>query len=129
MAAALGSKGEVQKGLLPYACTKAAVGYLGKAVLSELKGSDVHVGSIRPGITVTEHLMHGSEHLGAARLAKTKKVFNILGDTPETTTPWIAEQVLATRKTGARIVWLTTPKIAWRFTSAPFRKRDLFADL
>ena len=125
----MGSKGEVQAGLLPYACTKAAVGYLGKALLKELKGSPVQVCSIRPGINVTEHLMHGSEHLSPERLAKTKKVFNILGDTPETTTPFLAEQILATRKTGTRIAWLTTPKIAWRFTSAPFRKRDLFAEL
>jgi NAD(P)-dependent dehydrogenase (short-subunit alcohol dehydrogenase family) len=125
----MGSKGEVQVGLLPYACTKAAVGYLDKAFLKELKGSAVQVCSIRPGINVTEHLMHGSEHLSPERLAKTKKIFNILGDTPETTTPWLAEQILATTKTGTRIAWLSTAKIAWRFTAAPFRKRDLFADL
>jgi len=125
----MGSKGEVQVGLLPYACTKAAVGYLDKAFLKELKGSSVQVCSIRPGINVTEHLLHGSEHLDPARWEKTKKVFNILGDKPETTTPWIADRILATTKTGTRIAWLTTPKIAWRFTAAPFRKRDLFADL
>ena len=125
----MGSKGEVQVGLLPYACTKAAVGYLDKALLKELKGSPVQVCSIRPGINVTEHLLHGSEHLSPERWEKTKKVFNILGDKPETTTPWLAERILATRRTGTRIQWLTTPKIAWRFTTAPFRKRDLFADL
>ena len=125
----MGSKGEVQVGLLPYACTKAAVGYLDKALLKELKGTPVQICSIRPGINVTEHLMHGAEHLSPERLAKTKKVFNILGDKPETTTPWLAEQVLGTTKTGTRIAWLTTSKIAWRFTAAPFRKRDLFADL
>lgn len=125
----MGSKGEVQVGLLPYACTKAAVGYLDKAFLKELKGSPVQLCRIRPGINVTEHLLHGSEHLDPARWEKTKKVFNILGDLPETTTPWLAERILATRKTGTRIAWLSTPKIAWRFTVAPFRKRDLFADL
>jgi NAD(P)-dependent dehydrogenase (short-subunit alcohol dehydrogenase family) len=125
----MGSKGEVQVGLLPYACTKAAVGYLDKAFLKELKGSGVQVCSIRPGINVTEHLLHGSEHLSPERWEKTKKVFNILGDKPETTTPYLAEKILATRKTGTRIAWLTTPNIAWRFTVAPFRKRDLFADL
>ena len=125
----MGSKGEVQVGLLPYACTKAAVGYLDKAFLKELKGSSVQIGSIRPGINVTEHLMHGSEHLSPERLAKTKKIFNILGDAPETTTPWLADKILATNRTGAKIAWLSTPKIAWRFTKAPFVKRDLFADL
>jgi short-subunit dehydrogenase len=119
----------VQVGLLPYACTKAAVGYLDKALLKELKGTPVQVCSIRPGINVTEHLLHGSEHLDPARWEKTKKVFNILGDRPETTTPWLADKILATRRTGTRIVWLSTAKIAWRFTVAPFRKRDLFADL
>jgi short-subunit dehydrogenase len=125
----MGSKGEIQVGLLPYACTKAAVGYLDKAFLKELKGSGVQICSIRPGINVTEHLLHGSEHLSPERWEKTKKVFNILGDKPETTTPYLAEKILATTKTGTRIAWLTTPKIAWRFSVAPFRKRDLFADL
>jgi NAD(P)-dependent dehydrogenase (short-subunit alcohol dehydrogenase family) len=125
----MGSKGEVQVGLLPYACTKAAVGYLDKAFLKELKGSSVQICSIRPGINITEHLLHGAEVLSPERWEKTKKVFNILGDKPETTTPYLAERILATRKTGTRIAWLTTPKIAWRFTTAPFRKRDLFADL
>lgn len=125
----LGSKGEVQVGLLPYACTKAAVGYLDKAFLKELKGTGVQICSIRPGINVTEHLMHGSEHLSPERLAKTKKVFNVLGDLPETTTPYLAERILGTTRTGTRIAWLTTPKIAWRFTVAPFRKRDLFSGL
>lgn len=125
----MGSKGEIQVGMLPYACTKAAVGYLDKALLKELKGTSVQVCSIRPGINVTEHLLHGAEHLSPERWERTKKVFNILGDLPETTTPWLADRILATRKTGTRIAWLTTPKIAWRFTSAPFRKRDLFSHL
>jgi NAD(P)-dependent dehydrogenase (short-subunit alcohol dehydrogenase family) len=125
----MGSNGEVQPGVLPYACTKAAVGYLDKALLKELKGGPVQLCSIRPGINVTEHLLHGSEHLSPERWAKTKKVFNILGDKPETTTPWIADRILGTTKSGTQIRWLTGSKIAWRFTVAPFRKRDLFADL
>jgi NAD(P)-dependent dehydrogenase (short-subunit alcohol dehydrogenase family) len=125
----MGSKGEVQVGLLPYACTKAAVGYLSKALLKELDGSPVQICSIRPGINVTEHLMHGSEHLPPERLARTKKVFNILGDRPETTTPFLAERILATTRTGTRIAWLTPAKISGRFLAAPFRQRDLFAEL
>jgi NAD(P)-dependent dehydrogenase (short-subunit alcohol dehydrogenase family) len=122
-------RGEVQVGLLPYACTKAAVGYLDQAFLRELKGSKVQICSLRPGINVTEHLLHGSEHLSPERWEKTKKVFNILGDRPETTTPFLADRILRTTRTGTRIAWLSTPKIAWRFTTAPFRRRDLFAGL
>ena len=31
--------------------------------------------------------------------------------------------------TGARIEWLTSRKIMWRFLMSPFRKRDLFKEL
>jgi NAD(P)-dependent dehydrogenase (short-subunit alcohol dehydrogenase family) len=125
----MGSKGEVQAGMLPYATTKAAVGYLDKALQKELKGSNVALISIRPGINVTSHLLHGSEHLTPERWEKTKKIFNILGDKPETTTPWLAEKILSTTKSGSQIAWLTPMKATGRFMTAGFRKRDLFADL
>lgn len=125
----MGSKGEVQAGMLPYATTKAAVGYLDKALQKELKGTNVALISIRPGINVTSHLLHGSEHLSPERWEKTKKIFNILGDKPETTTPWLAEKILTTTKSGSQIAWLTPMKVTGRFMTAGFRKRDLFADL
>lgn len=125
----MGSKGEVQVGVTTYATSKAAVGYLLKALRKELAGTGVRVGAIRPGINVTEHLLFGADALPPERWAKTKKVFNILGDKPETTTPWLAEKILANTKDGARIRWLTPGKITWRFMTAGFRKRDLFADM
>jgi NAD(P)-dependent dehydrogenase (short-subunit alcohol dehydrogenase family) len=125
----LGSKGETQVGLTTYGCTKAAVNYLDKALLKELKGSNVKLSSVRPGINVTEHLLHGAHVLSDERWAKTVKIMNILGDKPETTTPFLADKILAADKTGTRIAWLTTGKIARRFATAGFRKRDLFGEL
>lgn len=125
----MGSKGEVQAGLLPYGTTKAAIGYFDRALLKDLDGTGVAICSVRPGINVTDHLLYGAEHLSPERWAKTRKIFNILGDTPETTTPFLAERILATHKTGSRIAWLTTRKIAWRFATAGFRKRELIADV
>ena len=125
----LGSKGETQVGLTTYGCTKAAVNYLDKALLKELKDSKVLISSIRPGINVTEHLLHGAHVLSEERWAKTKKIMNILGDKPETTTPFLADKILAANKTGTRIAWLTNAKVAGRFMTAGFRKRDLFADI
>ena len=46
---------------------------------------------------------------------KAKKVFNILGDTVETVTPYLAEKVLAAQKNGARVAWLTNGKATRRF--------------
>jgi NAD(P)-dependent dehydrogenase (short-subunit alcohol dehydrogenase family) len=125
----LGSKGEVQVGVTTYGATKAAVGYLHKALRKDLKGTGVRVCAIRPGINVTEHLLTDVEALSPERWERTKKVMNILGDKPETTTPWLAERILANDRDGARIQWLTPAKITWRFATAGVRKRDLFADL
>lgn len=125
----MGSKGEVQVGVTTYATSKAGVGYLFDALRKDLKGTGVKIGAIRPGINVTSHLLYGAEVLTPERWAKTKKIFNILGDKPETTTPWLAAQILANTKDGRRIRWLTPAKIAWRFTTAGMRTRDLFADI
>ena len=125
----LGSNGETQDGVLVYGATKAAVAYARRALLKELKGTEVRLSSIRPGINVTDHLLFGAEVLSPERWEHTKKMFNILGDTPATTTPYLADRVLRARRTGTRIAWLSGPRVAWRFTVAPFRKRDLFAGL
>jgi NAD(P)-dependent dehydrogenase (short-subunit alcohol dehydrogenase family) len=125
----LGSKGEVQVGVTTYGATKAAVGYLHKALRKDLEGTGVRICAIRPGINVTEHLLTDVAALPPERWERTKKVMNILGDKPETTTPWLAERILANDRDGARIQWLTPAKITWRFATARFRTRDLFAEL
>jgi hypothetical protein len=56
-----------------------------------------------------------------------KRIFNILADRVETVTPWLAQRLLENNRTGARISWLTRRKIMWRFLTAPFSERDLFA--
>ena len=124
----MGSKGEVQEGVITYGATKAAVGYLDKAVAKELKGSPVRLTSVRPGINITDHLLHDAHVLSPERWRKTRKVMNILGDLPETTTPWLAEQMLQQQGSG-HIAWLSNGKVAWRFATAGFRKRDLFAGI
>jgi hypothetical protein len=57
-----------------------------------------------------------------------KRILNILGDRVETVSPYLADKVLANDQAGARIAWLTFPKIMSRFLTARFRKRDIFAD-
>lgn len=125
----LGSKGETQLGLATYGASKAAVGYLMKALRKDLADTKVKIGAIRPGINITEHLLTDAEVLSPERWEKTKKIMNILGDLPETTTPWLAEQILAATKDGTRIQWLSTMEISKRFMLAPFNKRDLFTDV
>jgi hypothetical protein len=57
--------------------------------------------------------------------ARAKSIFNIIADRAETVAPWLADQVLANEKTGARITWLTRPKLMWRFLTSPFIRRHV----
>lgn len=57
---------------------------------------------------------------------KTKKVYNILGDYPETIAEYVVPRMIANNKNNAKIVWLTTRKASWRFMTAGFNKRNFF---
>ena len=120
-----GSNGATQPGMAAYGATKRGINYLIKALQKELKGTPVQVCTLSPGIVVTD-LLIGDYDLKSKEWVKAKKIFNILGDTVETVTPWLAAQVLASNKPGATVAWLTTGKAFGRFMSAGFKKRDLF---
>lgn len=122
-----GSDGRTQAGIGVYGASKRAVRYLTETLVKEFKGTDVKVGFLSPGIVVTD-LLVGDYADDPEGFAKAKKIFNILGDTVETVTPFLARKVLAASKNGARVEWLTNGKAARRFMLAGFAKRDLFAE-
>lgn len=112
--------------MTPYGSTKSAIRYLTRSLSRETKGTVVKVGVIAPGIVVTDLLR--DPYVGRPQeWEKAKKIFNILGDHVETVTPFLADQVLQEKKSGASIEWLTFGKVLGRFLTALFRKRDLFA--
>jgi hypothetical protein len=49
----------------------------------------------------------------------------ILSDRVETVTPWLADKILANKKNGTRIQWLSRSKVVLRFLESPFRKRKI----
>ncbi|MGI9646520.1 MAG: SDR family NAD(P)-dependent oxidoreductase, partial [Ilumatobacteraceae bacterium] len=122
-----GSDGATQPGMTGYGSTKRAVRYLHKSLTKETKNTGVDVCVLSPGIVVTD-LLTGDYDLTSEEWHKAKRIFNILGDTVDTVTPWLAEQVLATDTNGARVAWLTRRKAAGRFATASFKKRDVFGD-
>ncbi len=89
-----GSGGQTQPGMAPYGATKRAINYLNKALQKELKDTPVQVCTLSPGIVVTD-LLIGDNDVQSESWAKAKKIFNILGDTVDTVTPWLADRVLA----------------------------------
>ncbi len=120
-----GSDGRKQDGLTLYGATKYGLKYLTESLTKEAKDTNVKVGSLSPGIVITDlwdDLYEGMPE----RKEKSKKIVNILGDKVETVTPYLAEEVLQNDKTGAKIAWLTAPKAFWRFATAAFNKRNLF---
>jgi NAD(P)-dependent dehydrogenase (short-subunit alcohol dehydrogenase family) len=122
-----GSDGKVMAGLGIYQASKAAVRSLNKSLVAETKELPLIVGSLSPGMVLTDMLLDPMENDPSER-ERMKRIYNILADRVETVTPWLVDQILQNNKTGVNIQWLTTPKIIWRFASARFSKRDLFAD-
>ena len=123
-----GSGGQVQPGMCVYGATKCAVNYINKALQKEVGGSGVQVCTLSPGIVVTDLLM-GDYDTSSAEWEKSKKIFNILGDTVATVTPYLVDGILRTNRSGAKVAWLTTGKAMRRFMTAGFNKRDLFSGL
>lgn len=122
-----GSQGDVQGGMSLYSATKRAGNYLFHALVKELEGSPVLVGSISPGMVVTD-LLSMQKNADVETWERTKKIFNILADKVETVTPWIADRILDNQGHGMQIRWLNRGKVLWRFLSASWNKRDLFGE-
>ena len=122
----LGSNGRRVTGLTLYGTTKYGLRYLNEGLVEETRGTPVLVGTLSPGMVVTD-LLTGQYQGRTEDWERAKRIFNILADRVETVCPWLAGQVLANKKHGTRITWLTRPKIITRFLMSPFRKRNLFA--
>lgn len=122
-----GSDNRVAEGISVYGATKRAVRYATKALAKELRGTGVIAGALSPGIVLTDLLLDDGDP-DETRRAKAHKVFNILGDTVETVTPWLASRLLTNTRNGARIAWLTPGRAARRFATAPVTRRDPLGD-
>lgn len=120
----LGSDGRTNPGLSIYGTSKRAVRYLTDALVKENTDSGVKIGFLSPGMVVTD-LLIGDMDRDAEKWQRQKRIFNILADRVETVTPYLVDGMLKNTKHGAKIAWLTTPKIAFRFLTAPFVKRDI----
>ena len=123
-----GSGGQVQPGMCAYGATKRAVNYINKALQKEVKDTGVQVCTLSPGIVVTD-LLVGDYDTSSPEWEKSKKIFNILGDTVQTVTPFLVDGVLKADKSGSKVAWLTTGKAFRLFMGAGFNKRDLFSEL
>ena len=129
-----GADNAVQTGLTAYGSAKKAVQYMVRGLAKELKdtGVPVQVGRLNPGIMITDFITHPLGADGVMELSeKTKKVYNILGDTPDTVAKFLVRGMLknaAAKKQDDYIAWLTKRKAMYRFLTAGRNKRDFFME-
>lgn len=121
-----GSNDMQRPGLNLYGTTKRAITYFTSALAKEAIGSPVKVGLLSPGMMVTDFVTQTKHVLTDEE--RTRRVFNILGDKPETVARFLVPKMLGGAGNGERIAWLTKRKATFRFMTSSFRKRDLFSD-
>jgi short-subunit dehydrogenase len=120
-----GSNGMMKEKMTIYGTSKSAVSYFTRSLTLEAKGTSVKVGTLSPGMVATDFLKKSLDN-NEEGAEKNKKIFNILADEVEPVTQFLVRKMLSTTENGAKIEWLTKPKVIWRFMSSPFLKREIF---
>ena len=124
-----GSNDAKMLGLSIYGTSKRAVTYFTEALAkeAEVRNTNVNIGKITPGIMITNFI---NTSLGDGEKIelpeKTKKVYNILGDYPETIAEFMVKKIINNKKNNVKFTWLTGRKACFRFMTAGFNKRDFF---
>lgn len=126
-----GSNDALITGLSLYGTSKRAITYYTEALAHEVKDLKlpICIGKITPGIMIT-NFIHTALGDGEkiALDDKTKKIYNILGDYPETIAKFMVEKITVNTKNNVKFTWLTKTRAMSRFMLAGFNKRDFFKD-
>lgn len=123
-----GSDGSRQRGMAIYGSTKFGLAYFTRALADELEGTGVIVGSLSPGVVLTDLLVDVYEQGEPAIWKRAKPFFKFIADPPETVAAWLADQVLANEKSGARFQWMTMAKAISRVFQPSFHRRDIVGE-
>lgn len=125
-----GATGRIVPGMSVYSTTKRAVKYFADTLVKERKeaGDGILIGTISPGVNVTEGLLREMQRVPESRRALAMKQLNFVGEHVETTTPWIVDRVLSDTRQGNNITWLTTGRMLGRGLSTLLgQKRDVIS--
>jgi len=125
--AGAGADGTYVPGMIGYATTKIAVEYFSRWFAREVAGQGVIVGSLSPGLVITEGFLREHAAVPPDVRRYREAYVNAIGDDVETVATWFATQIIDNRRNGARFVWLTPRKLMWRKWLAKVRRRDLLS--
>ena len=122
-----GSDGRQRDRMGGYGMTKIALRYYAESMMAEIKGGPVRIGTIKPGILVSDGFLREANQLDPSEWPKLRDQLNMLADRVDDVAPWIADRVLESGKHGRSIAWLTSGKIMGRIFSAKLlgRKRSI----
>jgi NAD(P)-dependent dehydrogenase (short-subunit alcohol dehydrogenase family) len=120
----LGTTGRRIDGLAVYGTTKYGLDYFNQALIEETRGSDVLVGTLSPGMVVTD-LTISRYRPDSTEAKRFRRVMNLLGDKVENVAPWLAIQMMRNQRHGARLKYLTWWRLSRRLLRRPFWKRDI----
>ena len=127
-----GSNDAMMTGLTMYGTAKRAVTYFTRSLAKEsedVTGGKVKVCRLAPGIMITDFITHANGDKTKIELPeKTKKIYNILGDYPETIVDYVVPRMIKNDKNDKQIIWLTNSRAFGRFMTAGFKKRDFFKE-
>ena len=124
-----GSNDATITGLSIYGMSKRAVTYFTDALIHETKEKNINItiGKITPGIMITNFI---STSLGDGKKIilddKTKKIYNILGDYPETIAKFMVNKIIKNKKKYPKFVFLSNRRAAWRFMTSVFNRKNYF---
>ncbi len=122
-----GSNNMIATKMVLYGTSKHALTYFTKGLAKELAGSKVQAGRLWPSMMATDFVLKRADGDAAPSLKDPRfvKIFNILGDRPETVSRFFVPRILANKKNNKRIAWLTYRRIFIRFLLSPLRKRKI----
>lgn len=110
-----------------YGTAKRGVTYFTESLAKELLDKNIIVGKITPGIMLTNFISTSLGDGDKIELTeKNKKIYNILGDYPETIAEYIVPKIINNKYTNVKFAWLTNRRAFARFIKAMFVKRDIF---
>ncbi len=121
-----GSDGRQRDRFGGYGMTKIGLKYYSDAMIRETRESPVNIGTILPGILMSDGFLREARQLDPATWPKLARQLDMLADRVDDVAPWLAGRVLDGGKHGRTIRWLTNGKITGRMLAGLFgRKRGV----
>lgn len=118
-----GSDGRLRPGMGVYSSTKRGLDMLTRALVKETKDTPLLVGQIRPGILISDGWLREAKR-APEQVSSQRTALNILTDHVDDVAPYLVSEVMKATKTGAEVSWLTTSRMARRFMTPGYAKKN-----